>query len=140
MKDTAILLPALSLVGWTLLVLLLVPYRRFKAAFAGQVSARDFKFGESERVPADVSIPNRNFMNLLEAPVLFYVVCVITFVTHNVDASAVNLAWTYFGLRVVHSLVHLTYNKVTHRLVAYAASMVVLVSMWIHLMVAVASS
>jgi hypothetical protein len=140
MKDTAILIPALSLVGWTLLVLLLVPYRRFKAAFAGQVKAFDFKYGESVRVPGEVSIPNRNFMNLLEAPVLFYVVCVIAYVTHNADAAAVNMAWTYFGLRVAHSLVHLTYNKVMHRLVAYAASMVVLVSMWIHLLVAVASS
>ena len=111
MTDTAILFPALSLVGWTLLVLLLVPYRRFKAAFAGQVTARDFKFGESERVPPEVSIPNRNFMNLLEAPVLFYMVCLTAFVTHNADAAAVTLAWVYFGLRVAHSIVHLTYNK-----------------------------
>ena len=136
----AILRPALALVGWTLLVLLLVPYRRFKAAFGGRVASRDFKFGESERVPPDVSIPNRNFMNLLEAPVLFYVVCIIAYVTQNADAATVNLAWTYFGLRVAHSVVHLTYNKVMHRLTAYAASMVVLVSMWIHLLVAVASS
>jgi hypothetical protein len=42
MKDAAILLPALSLVGWTLLVLLLVLYRRFKAAFAGQVKSFDY--------------------------------------------------------------------------------------------------
>src|SRR5258708_6052341 len=134
MNNSAILIPALSLVGWTLLVLLLVPYRRFRAAFAGQVKSFDFKYGESERVPPDVSIPNRNFMNLLEAPVLFYVVCVIAFVTNNADASAVNLAWIYLGLRVAHSLVHLTYNKVFHRLTLYAASMVVLVSMWIHLL------
>ncbi len=73
MNNTAILIPALSLVGWTLLVLLLVPYRRFKAAFAGQVKAFDFKYGESERVPPGVSIPNRNFMNLLEAPVSMWI-------------------------------------------------------------------
>lgn len=138
MNDTAILIPALCLVGWTLLVLLLVPYRRFRAGFAGLVTARDFKYGESERVPPDVSIPNRNFINLLEAPVLFYVVSITAFVTHHGDQGIVALAWTYVGLRVVHTLVHLTYNRVRHRLAVYAASTVVLTILWIRVLVAVA--
>src|ERR1700741_2796335 len=47
--------------------------RRFRAVFGGRATRDDFKFGESPAVPGDVSIPNRNFMNLLELPVLFYV-------------------------------------------------------------------
>jgi len=62
-------------------VLLLIPFRRFRAAFAGQVGAGDFRYGESARVPGEVSIPNRNYMNLLELPVLFYIVCVLDYVT-----------------------------------------------------------
>jgi len=136
MTDTAILAPVAALVGWTLFVLLFVPFRRFRAAFAGKVSARDFKFGESVNVPGDVVIPNRNFMNLLEAPVLFYVVCIALYVMHKSDPGTVTLAWVYFGLRVVHSLVHLTYNHVMHRLVVYAASTVVLVTLWFRLLAA----
>ena len=136
MTDTAILVPVAALVGWTLFVLLFVPFRRFRAAFAGKVRAHDFKYGESANVPGEVSIPNRNFMNLLEAPVLFYVVCIALYVMHKADASAVTLAWIYFGLRVVHSLVHLTYNRVRHRLVVYAASTVVLVMLWTRLLAA----
>jgi hypothetical protein len=34
----------------------------------------------------------------------------------------VAMAWTYVGLRAVHSLVHLTYNKVFHRLTLFALS------------------
>ena len=65
MSQTEILIPAMALVGWTLCVLLLMPYQRFKAVFAGHITPNDFKLGESSRVPPVVSIPNRNFMNLL---------------------------------------------------------------------------
>ena len=58
---------------------------RSAPAFAGQVAADDFKYGESANVPGDVSIPNRNYMNLLEMPVLFYVICLMIYVSARVD-------------------------------------------------------
>ena len=134
MQQTAILLPVMSLVGWTSLTLLLVPYQRFKAAFAGQVKVEDFKLGESGNVPAHVSIPNRNYINLLEAPVLYYVVCICYFITESVGALAVALAWGYVGLRVLQSLVHLSYNNVFHRLAIFASSNLVLVALWLLLL------
>ena len=96
MNPTQILWPVAALAILTFAVLLVVPFRRFKAAFAGQVRASDFRYGESANVPGEVSIPNRNYMNLLES----------------------------------------TYNRVTHRLAAFAASIVVLVSLWVHLLFA----
>jgi len=128
----------MALVGWTLAVLLLVPYRRFKAASAGQVTAGDFQYGESSNVPLAVSIPNRTFMNLLEVPVLFYVVCIVSYVTHNVTSGIIVLSWIYFGLRVAHSLVYLTYNHVAHRFLSFAASNIVLLIMWAGLLLALA--
>ena len=65
MPHELILLPIGALALLTFLVLGLVPVRRFRAAFAGQVGAGDFRYGESPRVPGEVSIPNRNYMNLL---------------------------------------------------------------------------
>jgi hypothetical protein len=129
----AILLPALALVGWTMAVLLLMPYKLFKAVFERQLSLDDLQLGVggSANVPAGISIPNRNFMNLLEIPVLFYVLCITLYVTQQADALAVTLAWAYVGLRVLHSLVHLTYNKVLHRVSVYAASNLVLFVMWV---------
>ena len=84
-------------------------------------------------MPGDVSLPNRNLMNLLELPLLFYVVCIIFYVSGTADAIALVLAWTYVALRGLHSLVHLTYNNVMHRLAAYAASSVVLLALWVRL-------
>jgi len=135
MSDLEILFPMSVLAGWTLIVLLLIPYARFRAAFRGRVTAADFRYGESDRVPADVSLPNRNMMNLLELPVLFYVACLALYVTGSVDAVSLYLAWAYVALRVAHSLVHLTYNSIVHRLSVFAASNVVLILIWIRLTV-----
>jgi hypothetical protein len=131
MDQFAIFLPMAALAAWTFAVLLAIPIARFRAGGRGEVNAGDFRFGESARVPGAVSLPNRNFMNLLELPMLFYVVCIALYVTLSVDAYAVALAWLYFALRVAHSLVHLTYNNVYHRLGVYAASAVVLVMLWV---------
>ena len=128
---TEILYPVLALAALTFLVLLLVPIARFRAGFQGRVKVKDFRYGESANVPGDVSLPNRNLMNLLELPVLFYVVCVLFYVTRTADGIAVTLAWAYLALRVGHSLVHLTYNNVYHRLAVYAASTVVLGLLWV---------
>ena len=127
----AILYPMAALAGLTFIVLLLIPAARFRAAARGQVTSRDFRYGESANVPGEVSLPNRNLMNLLELPVLFYVVCLAFYVTATVDARALYLAWAYVALRALHSLIHLTYNKVFHRLIAYAASNVVLIALWV---------
>jgi hypothetical protein len=131
MRQEAIFYPAAALVLVTLLVLAIVPYRRFKAAFARQVNAGDFRYGESARVPGHVSLPNRNYMNLLELPLLFYLACIILYLIKAVDTAAVSLAWTYVALRVGHSFVHVTYNNVFHRLGFFAASYVVLVVLWL---------
>jgi len=133
MNPERILLPMVALAAWTFVVLLIIPYKRIGAGRKGLVTYRDFKYGESEKVPPDVRIPNRNLMNLLEMPLLFYVVCVTFYVTRHVGPAAVVLAWIYVGLRVVHSAVHLTYNRVRDRLVVYAASNVVLATLWIRL-------
>jgi hypothetical protein len=129
-EQTAIFLPMGALAAWTFAVLLLIPLARFRAGARGEVNVGDFRYGESARVPGAVSLPNRNFMNLLELPMLFYVVCIALYVILSVDAYAVALAWLYFALRVAHSLVHLTYNNVYHRLGVYAASGVVLALLW----------
>jgi hypothetical protein len=130
---TSILFPMVALVTLTFAVMLLIPVRRFRAGFAGQIKYDDFKYGESERVPPEVSIPNRNMMNLLELPLLFYVACLTYLVAGKVDTVALALAWAYVALRVAHSAIHVTYNRVRHRLIAFALSNIVLVSFWTNL-------
>ena len=135
MPQEMIFAPMGALALLTFLVLGLIPLRRFRAAFAGQVGADDFKFGESRRVPGHVSIPNRNYMNLLEVPTLFYVGGLMYYVAGRVDGVALAVAWTYVVLRAVHSAIHVTYNNVFHRLTVFAISNVVLGVFWVQFFV-----
>ena len=135
MHQIAILYPIIALAMLTFIVLLLIPYQRFRALKLKQVVVGDFKLGESKNVPDGVSIPNRNYMNLLELPILFYVVCLTMFVTHTATPAAVALAWGYVASRAAHSLVHLTYNNVLHRLVAFVVSNLFLLTLWVLLII-----
>jgi hypothetical protein len=133
-EKLSILFPVTALATLTFAVLLLIPVRRFRAGAAGLVDYDDFRYGESARVPPEVAIPNRNMMNLLELPVLFYVACLIHFVADRVNETALALAWSYVALRIAHSAIHVTYNRVRHRLIAFGASNVVLVMLWTNLL------
>lgn len=131
MTQESIFLPVIAMAALTFTVLGFVPLRRFKAVLARQVTADDFALGESATVPPHVALANRNYMNLLELPVLFYVVCGALFVTGQVDGPTLGIAWSFVAIRAAHSLVHLTYNHVIHRLVLFAISNVVLAVLWI---------
>jgi len=131
MLQDQILFPMGALAFLTFTVLLFVPIRRFRASFAGLVGPDDFKLGESARVPGDVSIPNRNYMNLTELPVLFYIVCLMFYVTSRADENVLWLAWSYVVLRALHSLIHMTYNNVIHRMSVFAISNFTLIWMWV---------
>ncbi|TGM12012.1 hypothetical protein EHQ81_01665 [Leptospira selangorensis] len=126
------LLPIGALALLTFFVLLQIPIRRLYAGIIGKVIADDFKFGESKNVPQWVSIANRNYMNLLEIPLLFYLICLIQYLTGSSDPLNFQLAWIYVGLRAIHSLVHLTYNNVIHRLIIFATSNLILFGIWVN--------
>jgi hypothetical protein len=71
-----------------------------------------------------------NFRNLFEVPVLFYVWCVAVAMTGGSTAGLVAAAWVFVGLRALHSLIHVTYNRVLHRFLVYFASTVLMFAMW----------
>lgn len=129
-----------ALACWTIIVLLLIPVARVRAGRRKEIVVEDFKYGESPSVPSHVSIPNRNLMNLLELPVLFYIVCLLLYVTAGVSLLAVSLAWGYVAVRIVHSAIHLTSNNLIHRLTAFAISNTVLVVIWVLAGVHIASN
>jgi hypothetical protein len=49
------------------------------------------------------------------------------------DALLVQLAWGFVLLRVIHSIVQCTYNRVIHRFIAYFMSCLFLLFMWVRL-------
>lgn len=73
-----------------------------------------------------------NYKNLLEMPVLFYVLCIILMLTtQNLSPALLYMAWAYVALRYWHSFVHVGYNKVMTRFKIFLSSVVVLLMMWV---------
>jgi hypothetical protein len=72
-----------------------------------------------------------NFRNLFEVPVLFYVLCIAIVISGGSTAGFITAAWAYAALRALHSLIHVTYNRVMHRFLVYVSSTVLLFGMWI---------
>lgn len=133
MRPEALFAPVLLLVFLTFAVLLYTGYKRIGAIAAGRLKAADFRYGENANVPPDVAVANRNFMNLLETPVLFYVACLVTYVTQHVGPVAVYMAWAYVAVRVAHTLIHLAYNRTLYRFGAFLTSNVILAVFWLWL-------
>jgi hypothetical protein len=72
-----------------------------------------------------------NYRNLFETPVLFYALVACAVAAPYAPPWLVIGAWCYFGLRVIHTIIHCTYNNVMHRLAAFAIGFVLLVGLWI---------
>ena len=121
MDSDLILAPMGALAALTFFVLLAVPALR--------MSRRGRQDSADGDIPGGLSNPN--YTDLLEMPVLFYVVCLMLYVSHRVDALFLALAWTYVALRVLHSAVHLSYDNLRHRMTLFALSNFAVIAMWV---------
>jgi len=74
--------------------------------------------------------PADNFKNLFEVPVLFFAIGCLLIATQRASTTELVLAWAFVVLRALHSLVHLSYNRVVHRFAAYALSTLAVFAMW----------
>ena len=71
------------------------------------------------------------YANQLELPILFYVLTILSIMTHHADVIFLVLAWIFVLSRVAHALVHTTTNNVTHRGPLFGIGMMVLLIMWV---------
>jgi len=124
--------PITALAAVTGVVWLLMLVARNVAVARGTASVRYYKlYGAADAPPEWVERPARTFMNLLEVPVLFYLVCVLMIVTGDFDPVQLTLAWVYVAARIAHAAIYLASNYVPMRLAAYVSSCAVLIVMWV---------
>jgi hypothetical protein len=77
--------------------------------------------------PPAISNPSDNLKNLFEIPVLFYALTLYLFITKQVDTLYVDAAWVFVAFRVLHSVVHCTFNLVMLRFYLY---LIATVAVW----------
>lgn len=133
MDRAEILIPVLALASLTLLVLVALGILRVVGIATGRFAQTYYKlFRESDdQEPDIVRAISRNYHNLLEVPVLLYAGCLLAYAADLVSQPLVTLAWAFVALRLVHTIIHVTYNRLWHRMTAFVASSLVLIGFWV---------
>ena len=124
--ESPIFAPAIVLVLWSLVMLAWMALTRFPAMSAANISiitavgARGVNL--EGVIPDRVNWKAHNYVHLMEQPTLFYVTVVVLGVIGAGDGLNLQLAWIYVTVRIVHSIVQATWNRVAVRFALFSIS------------------
>ncbi|MFT6092622.1 MAG: hypothetical protein ACJA2Q_000511 [Pseudohongiellaceae bacterium] len=122
-----------ALVMLTFLVMVVTFRSRMSSVSSGKVPLSFFSLMQGSDLPDMVAKSTRNFNNLFEVPVLFYVGALAYIALGLTAPTPVLCAWLFVAARALHSLIHLTYNNVLHRLIIFGVGNISVLVMWITL-------
>ena len=131
MMPDPIWFPAAALVGVTALVWIKLYADRLGEMRQKRIAPQALASARSAAATLERTAASDNFRNLFEMPVLFYLLCIAIATTGGSTPGLVAGAWGYVALRALHSLIHVTTNRVVHRFLVYAASTLLLFGLWI---------
>jgi hypothetical protein len=121
--QSRIFAPFIGVMLLTLMVWLYMYARRIPFIIASKLTAQQLTPVEFARLSSpQVANPSDNLKNLFELPAVFYAVALYLYLAHQVDTPYLMAAWVFFGFRILHSLVHCTFNYVPLRFWLYAIS------------------
>jgi hypothetical protein len=130
MIGMAILQPVVALAAWTMVMWFWLYGTRIPALSAAKVDPDDLVHdttkGLDEILPPQVMWKAHNYNHLHEAPTVFYAVAIVLAIIGQGDGINAQAGWAYFGLRVIHSVIQATINKVQLRFLVFALSSFVL--------------
>jgi len=127
---TNLLTPVLALVAWSLVVWFWMYATRIPAMQKSGLDPQDARFpGSLSVLPDSARQVADNYNHLMEQPTLFYALIFYLQLSGQTDATNVALAWAYVGLRIIHSLVQGTINRVAIRFLVFALSSLVLIAL-----------
>ena len=130
MLDTRIFAPGFAMVALTFVVWWRMFFMRIGQMKRERIHPQAVATSAQAAAKLTDSRAADNFRNLFELPVLFYVALLVAAVTGQVTAVSLALAWIFVALRIAHSAIQCSYNKVMHRFYAYVAGGIVLFALW----------
>ena len=131
MEPTLILYPVFALAALTFGIAFWLGKLRFVAVKRGDLSPKYYSYNRGGKMPDYLARVSQNYDNLLELPVLFYVVVILIYITNTVDIAQLILAWLFVASRFVHSYIHTTSNHLRNRMRSFLFGSGVLMGMWV---------
>ena len=134
MIGMSILQPLVALMIWTMIVWAWMYATRIPAMQANKdLDTRNLRGGKDldfdRLLPDRVQWKAHNYNHLHEQPTVFYAVGIVLAIIGAGDGIPALLAWIYTGLRIIHTIVQVTANKVMVRFVMFAMSSLVLIAL-----------
>lgn len=130
MNSSYIFWPVLAQIVLTLTMFTMLGIRKARAVKTGKVNRQQAAL-DNRVWPADVVRVSNNIANQFEAPVLFYVLCLVIYSINAAGTVAIVLAWLFALSRCAHAYVHVGSNYVPLRLRLFLFGCVVLLAMLI---------
>jgi hypothetical protein len=134
--NSPILAPMVALILWTMLIWTWMYATRIPAMQQAKIDAATMvggKGGDLDAVlPANVQWKAHNYNHLLTEPTLFYALCLVLALVDQGNGLNLTIAWVYVGLRVAHSLVQVTINRVLFRFTLFALSSLCIIALAVH--------
>ena len=128
-----ILGPVVALIAWTMLIMVYLYVIRIPAMKKAGIDLKNLtgsKPGQLDTIlDPKAQWPAHNYMHLVEQPTVFYAVVFALVLLHAGGGWNPMLAWAYVGLRVVHSIVQITTNRIQHRFMLFSLSSIVLIAL-----------
>ncbi|MEH6756730.1 MAG: MAPEG family protein [Parasphingorhabdus sp.] len=142
MENSPILQPVVALIMWTMLMWLWMYVTRIPAMNKAKIdtdalSRTSTASGLDGLLPPEVQWKAHNYNHLLTEPTLFYAICFVLALVGQGEGLNLTIAWIYVGLRVLHSLIQATVNKVMARFMVFALSSLCIIALTIHAAIAV---
>ena len=126
MQPISILLPVLVLAFWTFIIFaIMAPARFYFLRMKHPQTAAHTKNLKGLLPPWTERVAD-NYNHLFEQPVVFYVITLSIAVLNNIEPLMIQLAWAYVVLRVLHSIVQITFNFVPLRFTLFVTSWLIL--------------
>lgn len=128
------LTPMFMLVILTTVIMVLTARVRIASVRKGTVPASYYSLMQGEEIPEFITKTTRHFNNLFEVPTLFYAGGAVYLALDLTTQLPVTCAWTFVAARVLHSIIHLSYNNVIHRLIMFGIGNLSVLLMWLAIM------
>jgi hypothetical protein len=136
MNGHDILGPVAALAMWSMVMWVWMYATRLPAVGRAKIDTRTWIGGTGkdldDALPAEVQWKAHNYNHLMEQPTVFYAVALALAIAGQGDGLNAQLAWAYVALRVIHSLVQATVNKVMLRFGVFVLASLCLIALCLH--------
>jgi hypothetical protein len=136
MTYSPLLGPIVALVAWTLVMLAWMAVTRGPAMKKVGIDVTKSVGGRGQNLegvlPDQVNWKSHNYSHLHEQPTIFYAIVLVLILMEQNAPINVWLAWGYVALRIIHSIVQATINKVKFRFPLFAMATLCLLGLTVH--------